>query len=309
MLTRDNFKGPWAGLPVAWTDTDQFDEQTYRDDVVRCCQAKMPGIYTGGTTGEFYAMEFDEFREVTRVTIEACKPYRVPVMIGCTSTYTRGVLRRVEIAREFGADAIQVAVPYWLEVGESQLLPFFREIAAAAGDMSISLYDSSRTKNKFTVDQHLAIKDAVPQYLMIKSNAGTVGTTPEGCEVLSEHLNVFVGEHLWADLGPHGAIGCCSAMVYWNPTIILRIWRSLEQREWAALRKWNKKLERLYGFLMEQYVPKGFVDTAFDRMGGRASGFLKTSLNNRGPYPSATEEDVQILRYWYENNFPEMLKL
>ena len=51
MLTRDNFIGSWAGLPVAWSADDTFDEKAYRDDARRCCQAGMPGIYTGGTTG------------------------------------------------------------------------------------------------------------------------------------------------------------------------------------------------------------------------------------------------------------------
>ena len=72
MLTRETFTGPWAGLPVAWTDDDRFDETTYRGDVTRCCGAGVPGVYSGGTTGEFYAMEFDEFQEIARATVEAC---------------------------------------------------------------------------------------------------------------------------------------------------------------------------------------------------------------------------------------------
>ena len=70
MLTRENFVGPWAGLPVAWTDEDTFDETAYRADVRACCEANVPGIYTGGTTGEFYAMEFDEFQQVARAAVE-----------------------------------------------------------------------------------------------------------------------------------------------------------------------------------------------------------------------------------------------
>ena len=46
MLLRDSFKGPWAGLPVAWTAEDEFDETVYRGDVASCCKAKIPGIYT-----------------------------------------------------------------------------------------------------------------------------------------------------------------------------------------------------------------------------------------------------------------------
>ena len=70
MLTHETFIGPWAGLPVAWTEDDQFDEETYRGDVARCCQVGMPGVYTGGTTGEFYAMEYDEFQVVARAAVE-----------------------------------------------------------------------------------------------------------------------------------------------------------------------------------------------------------------------------------------------
>ncbi|MBG87811.1 MAG: hypothetical protein CMO80_13035 [Verrucomicrobiales bacterium] len=99
MLTRENFIGPWAGLPVAWTDDDRFDEATYRADVRACCQAGIPGIYTAGTTGEFYAMEFDEFQQVARATVEEAHRCDTPAMIGvsfnlhprrCTS---RGIRR------------------------------------------------------------------------------------------------------------------------------------------------------------------------------------------------------------------------
>ncbi len=77
ILNRDNFTGPWAGLPVAWTENDEFDENVYRGDVARCCGAGIPGVYSGGTTGEFYAMEFDEFQAVARATVEAtCEKIR-----------------------------------------------------------------------------------------------------------------------------------------------------------------------------------------------------------------------------------------
>ena len=85
MLTRETFVGPWAGLPVAWDEDDRFDEQTYRQDVKRCCQAGVPGVYSGGTTGEFYAMEFDDFKAVARATVEECKAEGTAVMIGCSS--------------------------------------------------------------------------------------------------------------------------------------------------------------------------------------------------------------------------------
>jgi dihydrodipicolinate synthase/N-acetylneuraminate lyase len=309
MLDRDTFTGPWAGLPVAWTKDDQFDEATYRADVARCCEADVPGVYTGGTTGEFYAMEFDEFQAVSRATVEECRARNKPAMIGCSSTYTLGVQRRAAFAAEIGAAAIQVALPFWMEVGEPQIVPFFQQVSAAAGGLALSIYETTRAKVVLTLDQHRAIHAAVPNYLMVKANAGTIGATEEGCEALSEIVNVFVGEGLWAALGPRGAKGGCSSLVYWNPRVCLALWKEVASGNWGAVNATQQQLGPLFEFLDKQYSSQGLTDSAFDRLGGVASGFLKTSLRCRGPYPSATPEDVEILRDWYVEHFPEMLKL
>ena len=309
MLTRETFIGPWAGLPVAWTDDDRFDEETYRADIVSCCKAGVPGIYTGGTTGEFYAMEFDEFQTITKATVEECRHHNMPTMIGVSSTYTLGAVRRAAFAAETGADAVQVALPFWMEIDEREIVPFFKEVAAAADGLAVSVYETTRARRALTIDQHRAITDAVPNYLMVKANAGTIGSTPEGCAALSEIVNVFVGESLWASLGPCGAIGCCSSVVYWNPRVTLSLFELVKAKDWAAVDQVQQKLGPLMDRLGEVFEPLGFTDTAYDRMGGVASRFLKTSLRSRGPYRSATPDDVETLRGLYRECFPEMLEL
>lgn len=307
MLNRETFTGPWAGLPVAWDTHDRFDETTYRGDAARCCKAGIPGVYSGGTTGEFYAMEFDEFQQVARATVEECHAHDTPAMIGCTSTYTLGAMRRAEFAAELGADAIQVALPFWMEIGEQQIVPFFRDVSRASGSLPLSVYETMRSKRALTIEQHRAIKDAVPNYLMVKSNAGTIGATDDGCRALSEIVNVFVGEHLWLELGPVGAIGCCSSMVYWNPRLILGLWSQLQQQQWDAMKPIQEKIVALHQFLHAEFGSRGFTDTAYDRLGGLAGEFLQTSTNSRGPYPAVSEADIETLRAWYRDEFPEML--
>lgn len=308
-LTRETFTGPWAGLPVAWTDDDRFDEATYRADVARCCEVGVPGVYTGGTTGEFYAMEFDEFQAITRATVEECHARAKPAMIGCTSTYTLGAARRAEFAAEVGADAIQVALPYWMEVGDKQIVPFFKQVVGASGGLPLSVYETMRAKKALTLDQHRAIKDAAPSYLAVKANSNTLGHTPEGCQALSAFVNVFGGENQFGTLGRVGLKGSCSSVVYWNPRVTLSLWRQVELRNWTSVDATCLQLTRLFEFLGKTFGPKGFTDTANDRLGGVAGGFLKCSLRSRGPYPAATAEDVQTLRGWYREHFPEMLAL
>ena len=151
MLTRATFRGPWAGLPVAWKDDMTFDEKTYRGDVARCCEAGVPGVYTGGTTGEFYAQDFDEFKRITDAAVRECKRGKTPVMIGCTSTFTLGVVRRAQYARDRGADAIQVALPFWMEVPDPEVVPFFKAVSKAVPGMPISIYETRRAKKALTL--------------------------------------------------------------------------------------------------------------------------------------------------------------
>ncbi len=309
MLTKDQLVGSWAGLPVAWKDDYSFDERTYRGDVARCCEAGVPGIYTGGTTGEFYATGDDEFKLIADATIQECKNGKTPVMIGCTSTYTLGAIRRAQYAAEKGADAVQVALPFWLEVPDEAAVEFFVELSAAVPGMPITIYETTRAKKALTLEQHRQIHQLVPAVIGVKSNANTVGVTEEGCAELSKFWQVFVGEGLWSQLGPHGAIGCCSAMIYLNPRLTMGMFDLLKAKKWDELSVWTEKSTRI---IMEGLKPcwsVGREDSALDRLQANATGFLKTSLHCRKPYPSCTPEMVVNFRKWLADNLPEFLEL
>ena len=172
MLSRQELMGPWAGLPVAWDEQFMFDEDCYRADVEHTCKAGVPGIYTAGTTGEFYAMEFEEWQAVTRVTVEECKKHGTPVMIGVTSTYMLGAQRRAEYAAEVDADAIQLALPYWMELDGREVVTFFRAVCDACPGLALSVYETLRAKKALTVAQHRDIYDATGCYLAVKANIG-----------------------------------------------------------------------------------------------------------------------------------------
>lgn len=305
----EDFRGSWAGLPVAWTATDEFDEAVFRADVSRCCRLGVPGVYTGGTTGEFYGMEFGEFERVVRATVEEAHAARCPAMIGVSATFTRGAARRAARAAELGADAIQVALPFWLEVPDAAVTGFFRDVSAAAGHIPLSIYETKRSKKSLTVDQHREIKEALPNYQMVKAGAGTVATTVEGCAAIAAlGVRVFADEAArWSPLGIHGLAGCCSAFVYYLPEIVLPLNEDLKRKDWPAVAEKTAKLARVHQFLVQSFASRRLYDSAIDRIGGVAGGVLRTSLACRKPYPHGTEDDVRALRECYRAELPEVV--
>jgi dihydrodipicolinate synthase/N-acetylneuraminate lyase len=306
-LTRDNWKGPWAGVPIAWKDDDSFDLDTYYHDVSKCCEVGAIGVYTGGSTGEFFAIDSEEFRQVTRATIDACHAQGKHAMIGCTATYTKAAQKMAEFAAENGADAIQIALPYWHHLTDMETTSFIRDVSNVAGDLPLSLYDTGRSQKLININLHRRIQELLPNYLMIKSVSGSAGATPEGCSELSEFLNVFTSEATWSKLGRSGAAGSCSAMIYWNPHVVLQAWNALLEERWDDLNAISNFIISLHEFLFSEYGVRGFSDTAFDRLGTRANGVLKTSLRCRKPYTGPSEKDVESLRAWYRKNFPGTL--
>ena len=294
MLDRETCVGPWADLPVAWRSDDRFDEGTYRMDVARCCNAGMPGVYTAGTTGDFYAMEFDEWKAVNQATVEECHSCGKPAMVDCTSTYNLGAARRAA---------------YAAEIGDEQIVPFFKEVSDASGGQPLSIYDTMRARKVLTLDQHRAIRESVPNYLMVKVIKGTAGCRPESCRALSKFVNVFVGEEHFGELGRAGAKVACSSLVYWNPPLILSLWQHFEQADWAHVDAACMQLKLLFEFFdsPQGFALRGFTDSAGDRLGAAAGGFLKCSLRVRGPCPAALPDDVKKLRQWYREHCPEML--
>jgi len=308
MAEQSKFSGPWAALPVPWTDEDTFDEATFRADVVSCCEAGIPGICSGMPGGEFYAMELDEFKVVNQAMIEECRNRSIPTMVGCTSTYTEGAMLRAEWAADSGANAIQVGLLFWMEVGEEQVVGFFRDVSRACGHITLSIFETKRHKKALTLAQHQAIKEAVPNYEMVAVDVGTLGYEPKGCQALSEFVTVFADEQEWAHLGRPGVRGSCSELVYWNPPVFLGLWHDLHAGGWDRVEQTCHKLRALREFMAAALVVKGLTETAFARIGGRLVRFLRTGLRNRGPYPAASMDDVEQLQGWCTAYFPELMK-
>jgi len=309
MLRKKQLIGPWAGLPVAWKDDDTFAEKTYRGDVARCCAAGVPGVYTGGTTGEFYAQEFEEFKAVTKATIEECRKGKKPVMIGCTSTFTLGTIRRVRYAMEKGADAVQIALPFWMELTDAEVVGFFREVSTAVPGMPLVIYETLRAKKAISLKVHKLIHEEVPAVIGVKSNEDTLGHTRKGCAQISKLYNVFVGESMWHELGPSGAIGCCSSLVYQNPRIVLQVFDFLLEKKWKELKTAMDNFNHIIIKGLKPCFRSGCKDSALDRLLGLSAGFLKTSLRCRKPYTSCTHAQLVQFRKWLEKNHPEFLEL
>ena len=211
-LTSENLKGMWAGLPVPWNNQDQLDERALRENVRRVCNIGAHGVYTHGTTGEFYAQTFEEWQQVAQATIEECRKLGTPTQVGCTALWTSEVIRKAIFAQEIGTDGIQLAFPFWLSLTDSEAVKFLKDVSSAVPEMPIILYNTARSKKPLTPGLLKCI---------LKEDIPIIGCKGVGNEEelrifqeIAPQMKIFVGEPQLAEWWELGARGSYSALIY-----------------------------------------------------------------------------------------------
>jgi len=304
-LTSETLKGLWAGLPVPWTERDEIDESALRENVFRTCKAGVHGIYTHGTTGEFYAQTGNEWNTVVKATIEESRVLRTPNQIGCTALWTGEVIRRAIYAQNLGADGIQIAFPFWMPLTDNQSARFLKEVTVAVPQMPIILYNTERSKKPLTVDLLKRLLDSGIPVIGCKGVRSLEEL--QAFQEAAQEVKFFVGEDQLASHWSHGARGCYSSLVYACPRFMLRYFRLCEQGSPEAFQI-EKKLRQLIDEYVMPRFQEGMYDTAFDRLFAVMTGFLTGSLLlSRPPYDSPSRKDVEDCRDWCAQHLPEII--
>ena len=305
-LTPAVLRGMWAGLPVPWTEKDEIDEEALRENVRRICRAGAPGVYTHGTTGEFYAQTAEEWKRVAKATVEECRASGTPTQVGCTALYTGEVIRRVAFAQESGADGVQIAFPFWMEVTDSQAVRFLKEVTTAVPGMPVIIYNTGRSKKPLTAD---FLKRIVEAGIPVVGCKGA--RNPEELQALlaaAPQVKFFVGEPDLAGWWKFGARGCYSSFIYACPRFMLR-YTGLCERVDPEAQTIARGLQQLIADYVVPRYQKGMYDTAFDRIFTTATGFLTGKLLlSRGPYDSPTAKDVEDFRAWCAQKLPQFIE-
>lgn len=92
-------------------DNGNINYKVLEELSVHLIEEGVHGLFPMGTTGEFYAVDEDEYRKVLE-TVKKAAAGRVPVYEGVNSISTKGALRLLKICEDVGMDAISVLTPY-----------------------------------------------------------------------------------------------------------------------------------------------------------------------------------------------------
>jgi 4-hydroxy-tetrahydrodipicolinate synthase len=163
------FRGSIPALVTPFRD-DLFDEASFRALVDWQIEEGSHALVPCGTTGESATLSADEQARVIAVCVEQAKG-RVPVIAGCGSNSTAVVKHHMAAAREAGADAALVVLPYYNRPNQDGIYAHFAAIAEAS-PLPILVYNVPGRTVTDVLPETLARIAALPTVIGIKDASG-----------------------------------------------------------------------------------------------------------------------------------------
>lgn len=151
------------------------------------------GIVPCGTTGESPTLSHEEHEYVIELTVQTANK-RVPVIAGTGSNSTKEAIRLTRFAKEIGADAALVVVPYYNKPTQEGLYLHFKQIATQV-DLPIILYNiPGRSGVNMTPETIARLAGDFKNIIGVKEAAGSIPQASKILQLCGMDFLVLSGE-------------------------------------------------------------------------------------------------------------------
>ena len=305
MLTRDQLQGLWVSVLNPWDEGGGFDEKSFRDEIAMLLDAHPHGLYTTGSTGEFYALDWDEFtRLVDTFVAEAAG--KIPIQVGANWFNTRDTIRRTRYARDRGVDGVQICFPPWMEMRVEDNDQFLEDVYRAVPDIALIHYNVGRARRIFHGRDYARVCPRVPSLIGTKVAGMPMHDVVE-LVLNAPDLNHFVGELLFGLAHQVGASGMYTSLFMMNPDFFHDYYRLCVEGRYAEAVRLSMRLAGWFDVAVRPLIEKGYMDPSLDKAFVEIGGWLPVHRRTRRPYPPVTETEMAELRRATHELMPELV--
>lgn len=230
------------------------DEDSLRGLVEWQIEQGSNGLVPCGTTGESATLSAAEQRRVIEVTVEAARG-RVPVIAGCGSNSTAVAAELMIAAREAGADAALVVVPYYNKPSQAGIAAHYRALAEACG-LPILVYNvPSRTVAGISVET-LGEVSRIPTVVGVKDATADMGrVTAQRAACGAEFCQLSGDDATALAFNAMGGVGCISVTANVAPGLCSDFQEATREGRWDEARALQDRLYPLHVALFSDSSP------------------------------------------------------
>jgi len=210
-------------------------------------------ILVCGTTGESPTLTYEEHKEVIRVAVEHANG-RVPVIAGTGANSLHEAIELTAYAKEAGADAALVVVPYYNKPNQEGLYHHYKTLAKEV-DIPIIVYNiPGRTCREIEVSTLARLREECPNIVGSKESVSNMDRISEMKSILGEDFIILSGDDsLTLPMMALGADGVISVANHILPKEVKEMVAKALEGDFKTARQLHYKLFPLFKVL--------FIDT------------------------------------------------
>ena len=220
----------------------KIDEDALKDLIEFQIENGTHGIVPCGTTGESPTLSHEEHEYVIELTVQAVNK-RVPVIAGTGSNSTKEAIRLTRFAKEIGADATLLVVPYYNKPTQEGLYQHFKQIASQV-DIPIILYNiPGRSGVNMTPETIARLAGDFKNIVGVKEAAGSIPQASKILHLCGIDFIVLSGEDaINFPLLAIGAKGFITVTANIAPSDVADLYNYFENGEFEKARDLHYKL-------------------------------------------------------------------
>jgi dihydrodipicolinate synthase/N-acetylneuraminate lyase len=303
-LTSSQIHGTWGTVLLPINADESIDYERLGDEIDHLIAARLDGLYTNGTAGEFYTQTEQEFNTVAQLVAERCERAGMPFQLGVSHTSAQVSLERLRRAVELRPSAVQVILPDWVALTEEEAIAFLERMAEAAAPVPLVLYNPPHAKRVLDPVGIGRLRAAVPSLVSVKVLDGG----PSWYAAIRQHLRdcaVFVPGHHLATGVLNGAQGSYSNVACLSPRGTKR-WNNLMYTDIHAALVIERKILAFFQAHIVPIAAQGYSNPALDKLLAAIGGWANIGMRLRWPYRSIPDEVAHRLAPIAREMMPEL---
>ena len=263
-MTKRVFQGSLVALVTPFRD-GKVDEATLKQLVEFQIAGGTDAIVPCGTTGESPTLDHAEHNRVVDVVIQAANR-RIPVVAGTGSNSTAEAISMTKHAKEAGADAALIVLPYYNKPTQKGLIEHCLKIADTV-DLPLILYNIPGRTGVNMLPETLAKLADHPNIVGMKEATGNLEQMTQDIVLCGDKLSYLSGDDtLTLPLMSVGGKGVISVVANIVPKDVADMAHAFLNGDWKRARELHLKLFPLCQAMFYETNPIP-VKTALAMMG------------------------------------------
>ncbi len=295
METVPEIRGVICPIVTPFDERDRVDLVSTRRLIDFLLAHRIAGLMVGGTTGEGMLLTLGERKALCEAVVEHVAG-RVPVIAHTGCIRTAETIELTRHARDVGATAASMIVPYFFSLDDEALFRHFTAIAEAVPDFPLFLYTfPGNAKNDISASLFERLLRAAPNIVGIKSSNPSLIRLQEYIEVGGDRVAVFCGvDGLMLPALTLGARGQISGNANVFPEVFCDLYEAFLSGDQLRALSLQRLVNRIRAVFRDGVTPAYFK--AGLRLRGISVGRVRAPMRELKPEESqAVEEGLRAL--------------